>query len=75
MENYVEYIGYAASVVLLLSFLMKEITKLRVVNMMACGLFIVYGFYLPGIAWPVIISNAAILGVNLYYLMKTKPTA
>jgi uncharacterized protein with PQ loop repeat len=66
-----EWVGYSAMVLLLLSFLMREIKQLRRLNSIACLLFVIYGFMLST-AWPVIISNAAILGINLYYLFLKK---
>jgi hypothetical protein len=67
--NYIEIIGYLASAFVLLSFLMKEMTKLRILNSVGCGFFIVYGVLL--LSWPIIITNAAIVCVNVYYLVKT----
>ena len=69
-----EYIGYLASFMVLLSFTMKEVKKLRIVNMSGCILFVLYGFLMPTlrIGLPIIIANIAILGVNLYYLLKKK---
>ena len=69
-----EYIGYLASFMVLLSFTMKDVRKLRIVNMSGCILFILYGFLLPTIriGLPIIIANAAIFSVNLYYLLKKK---
>ncbi|WP_411767749.1 uroporphyrinogen decarboxylase [Winogradskyella sp. A3E31] len=64
-----EYIGYLASLMVLLSFTMKDIIKLRVVNMTGCILFVIYGFLMPTIriGLPIIIANVAIFGVNLYH--------
>ena len=69
-----EYIGYLASFIVLLSFTMKEVKKLRIVNITGCVLFILYGFLLPSIriGLPIIIANAAILTVNIYYLTTNK---
>ena len=69
-----EYIGYLASFMVLLSFTMKDVRKLRIVNMSGCILFILYGFLLPTIriGLPIIIANAAIFSVNSYYLLKKK---
>ncbi len=64
-----EWIGYLASVILMISFLMKNINTLRIINSIGAVVFIVYGFMLAT-SWPVIITNAFILGVNLYYLTK-----
>ena len=66
-----ELVGYAAMLVLLVSFLMKDIRRLRTFNTLACALFVAYGFLLD-ISWPIIISNAAIFGINLYYLFLKK---
>ena len=67
-----EYVGYLASLMVLLSFTMKDIKKLRLVNMSGCILFIIYGFLMPSfrIGLPIIIANLAILIVNIYYLVK-----
>ena len=69
-----EYIGYLASFIVLLSFTMKEVKKLRIVNMTGCVLFILYGFLMPSIriGIPIIIANAAILSVNIYSLTTNK---
>jgi uncharacterized protein with PQ loop repeat len=64
-----EWVGYLASLVLMISFLMKNINTLRIINSTGCLLFVVYGFMLAT-SWPIIISNTFILGVNIYYLMK-----
>ena len=67
MENINEYIGYLASAVLLLSFMMKKMTTLRIINTIGCGIFILYGSLIG--SFPVIITNVAICLINLYYLL------
>jgi hypothetical protein len=64
-----EWIGYLASLILMISFLMKNIITLRTINSIGAILFIVYGFMLAT-SWPIIITNVFILGVNLIYLTK-----
>jgi uncharacterized protein with PQ loop repeat len=64
-----EWVGYLASLVLMISFLMKNINSLRIVNSAGCLLFVIYGFLLAT-SWPIIISNTFILGVNIFYLTK-----
>ncbi|MDB2632099.1 uroporphyrinogen decarboxylase [Flavobacteriaceae bacterium] len=66
-----EWIGYIATLILLTSFTMKRMRSLRIINSTACLLFIVYGIMLSN-AWPIIISNAAIFGINCYYLFLKK---
>jgi len=62
----IELIGYAASLGVLVSFFMKNIRALRIVNSIGCALFVLYGILLPTI--PVALTNGAIIGVNVYYL-------
>ena len=67
----VEWVGYAASIGVLVSFLMKEINTLRKVNSIGCALFVLYGLMLPiKIGLPIIITNVVILIINLYSLLK-----
>lgn len=68
----VEYLGYGASFFVLVSFVMKKMTMLRMINIIGCGLFIAYGLLLPTISWPIVGTNAAIVLVNLYYLFLKK---
>ena len=69
--NTAEWVGYIATAVLLTSFAMKQLRTLRIVNSVACLLFVVYGVLLTN-AWPIIISNAAIFVINIYYLFLKK---
>jgi hypothetical protein len=64
-----EWVGYLASAVLMVSFLMKNIITLRLINSVGAILFIIYGFMLAT-SWPIIITNVFILCVNVYYLAK-----
>lgn len=64
-----ELVGYLASLILMISFLMKNINTLRIINSVGALFFIAYGIMLVT-SWPIIITNTFILGVNIYYLMK-----
>ena len=66
MGNWVEYIGYGASILVGLSMFMKDIMKLRFVNTIGCLLFVIYSFFIK--AYPVAIVNIIIIFVNIYYL-------
>lgn len=66
-----EIIGYIASAIVLISFLMKNIKKLRVINTIGCLIFIVYGVLL-NFSIPIIITNSVIVGINIYFLIKMK---
>ena len=65
--EYTEWIGYLASIILIISFMMKNVSKLRIINSAGAILFIIYGYMLQ-ISWPIIITNVFILGANIYYL-------
>lgn len=67
---FVEWIGYLAMATVLFSFLMKSVSKLRLVNSIGCLLFVFYGFLLQPVSKPIIITNIAIFCINLYYLLK-----
>ena len=60
---YIEYIGYFASVCIVLSFIMKKVQHIRLINLIGCLCFVIYG---------VIIPNALICFVQIYYLSKSK---
>ncbi len=66
-----ELFGYLATIFLIVSFLPKQVRKVRLINLIACGLFIVYGVLL-GFKWPLIISNAAVCLIQIYHLFLLK---
>lgn len=66
-----ETVGYLASAGVLISFLMKEIRTLRIVNIAGCSFFVIYGILL-NYSFPIIITNTIIIGINTYYLVKMK---
>lgn len=68
--SWVEWVGYIATAVVLISFLMKSVMKLRIVNSFGCLLFVFYGVLLEPLSKPIIITNFAILSINVYYLLK-----
>lgn len=65
-----DWVGYLASALVLVSFLMKNLKNLRLVNTLGCSAFVVYGFLLGSV--PVIVTNLAIIGINFYYLFFKK---
>lgn len=67
--NATDFIGYLASFLVLFSFLMKKMRTLRIINTFGCTLFVAYGFLLD-FSWPIIITNLAIIIINIYYLGK-----
>jgi hypothetical protein len=72
--NTTEIIGIGASLLVLISFLLKDVRKLRIVNSVGCIVFVVYGVLLGSV--PVVFTNSAIILINLYYLLiATQPSS
>ena len=67
-----DWVGYTAMATVLISFLMKKVNNLRLVNSVGCLLFVVYGFMLSPLSYPIIITNTAIFLINIYYLVLKK---
>jgi uncharacterized protein with PQ loop repeat len=67
-STFVEWIGYLASILITISMFMKDIFKLRFINLVGCILFTIYGLIIG--AYPVAVANGIIVFVNLYYLYK-----
>ncbi|WP_294376707.1 YgjV family protein [uncultured Clostridium sp.] len=68
--SWVEYIGYAASILIGISMFMKNMVKLRLINLIGSLLFSIYGFIIK--AYPVAIVNIVIVFTNMYYIYKLK---
>jgi len=66
--SFVEWLGYAASVITAISLLMSSIIKLRWFNLFGSLAFSIYGFVIT--AYPVGVFNGFIVFVNIYYLIK-----
>lgn len=64
-----EYLGYVASLVIMISFMMKNVITLRFINVIGGLLFVVYGVLLS-MSIPIIATNTFVVGVNVYYLIK-----
>jgi hypothetical protein len=63
-----EYIGYIASLIVLVSLLMSSIKKLRWINLIGALLFGFYGFAIGSI--PTGLMNLGIVIIDVYYLVK-----
>lgn len=66
-----EWIGYLASLLLIISFMMKDLKTLRVINSLGAVVFVIYGIMLHT-SYPIIVTNVFILGVNIFYLVKMR---
>ena len=61
-----EIIGYTGSVLIAISLMMKNIFKLRKVNLIGASTFAVYGILVQ--AYPVLVLNSFIAIVDIYFL-------
>lgn len=66
----VELFGLLAAVIVASSFLMKDVIKLRLVNMTGAICFVIYGLIIGSIS--VTALNIFVTCVNGYYIFKSK---
>ncbi len=68
LQQIVPYFGYLASLCLIIALLVNNDLKFRWFNMLGNILFITYAILLNAI--PVLLTNAILFCINLYYLIK-----
>lgn len=66
----IQAIGYIATFITGLSFMMKDLKTLRLVNALGCLIWIFYGALLNSV--PIIITNVGIFGIHFSKLLKEK---
>ncbi len=64
----IEWIGYTASLLVLISLSLSSMLRLRLINLFGAAIFSFYGFYIG--SYPVGLMNLAIVFFNLYYLQQ-----
>ena len=64
----IQAIGYIATFITGLSFMMKDLKTLRLVNALGCLIWIAYGALLH--SEPIIITNVGIFGIHFSKLLK-----
>ena len=63
-----EWLGIVASAFILVSFLFTKQTITRIINMVGCVVFVIYGFLLP--TYSTAFMNGALFIVHIVYLVK-----
>ena len=63
-----EIIGYAASALVVLSLTMRSILRLRLISLCGSVTFVIYGTLIG--STPIIITNASIAAINIWFLRK-----
>lgn len=66
--DYIQIIGYLASVIIAISMTMSSIVKFRWINLVGATSFLTYGILFNSI--PIVILNAFIIGVDIFYLFR-----
>lgn len=66
----IEIIGILGSVFVLISFVVNDIKKIRIINIIGAVLFVVYGIYIN--AFSTWFLNGALILIHIYYLIKRK---
>lgn len=64
----IEILGYIATIIIALSFVLKDMMQLRSVNCTGALLYVIYGLMIE--SYPVALLNAFIVCVHCYYLFK-----
>jgi hypothetical protein len=67
-EMIIEMVGYLGSLLVLISFLMSSVVKLRVVNSVGALIFAIYALIIH--SYPTAFMNFCLIGINIYYLMR-----
>ncbi len=68
MTSWIEWFGMLASVLVAASLTLKNIKRLRIVNLAGSAAFAAYGLLIG--AWPVLALNLFTVSANLYYLYR-----
>ena len=68
MGFYMEMMAYFASIIVLISFIVKDVVLLRLLNTVGCVLFLIYSAYHDRI--PLIFLNLMVIVVNILYIYK-----
>ena len=70
--NWIDWIGYLAAALIVISFLVSSnIRTIRMINMLGAITFVVYGIMLD-VNLPIVIPNAFIAAIQVYYLFIKK---
>ncbi len=68
--SWIEWVGYLASTLVLISLMMASILRLRIINMIGAIIFCIYGLLIH--SYPVAGMNFLIVLSNIYYLFRLR---
>lgn len=69
----IEMIGYVGSILVLVSFLMTSVVKLRVIDSIGGFIFAVYAMIIH--SYPTALMNICLVLINIYYLVRMKKSS
>lgn len=65
-----DWVGIIAGVLILISFVFKNVKTIRIINIFAAVAFIIYGILLMPNGLPLIITNSILVAIHIFYLVK-----
>lgn len=68
--DFMDLFGYVAAVIVFISFTMKNLRTLRLLNIIGCVMFLIYGIHIHAI--PTIIINIGVILINIFRLYKNE---
>ena len=66
--DWVEGVGYLASLLVVVSLTQTRVLWLRLLSFSGSAVFTAYGFLID--SWPLVITNSVIMGINVYFLWR-----
>ena len=67
-ETVLQVVGYFSTLLILISFLMTSVLKLRVVNLIGSAIFVVFAFLTK--SYPTAIMNVGLCIINIYFILR-----
>jgi hypothetical protein len=67
-ETILQLVGYFSTLLILISFLMTSVLKLRLVNLIGSAIFVVFAFLTK--SYPTAIMNVGLCIINIYFIIR-----
>lgn len=67
-ETVLQAVGYFSTILILISFLMTSVLKLRLVNLIGSAIFVVFAFLTK--SYPTAIMNVGLCIINVYFIIR-----
>lgn len=69
-RDFMDLVGYFASLLVLVSLLMSSVVKLRVINSIGSAIYVVYALVIH--SYPTALMNLGLVIINIYYLIRIR---